>query len=274
MVRDTGVGITPADQARLFRPFTQALESRIRPEGGTGLGLAICKQLVGRMGGDIGVVSALGEGSTFWFTVELPVVEGAAGALAAPPALRGMSVLLADDNAASRELLERQLKEWSMEVSAVASGGEAFRLARERAAAGLAFDLAVIDLRMPGMSGTALTSALRADPALAATGTLLLTTVADLMSRAELAQAGADFAVTKPVSVARLREALLAASGHAQPVAPEAAAREEARSELGITVLVAEDNLVSQSVLQLQLRKLGCRSRVVENGRLAVEAVQ
>ena len=273
-VRDTGIGITAADQARLFRPFTQALDSGARSIGGTGLGLAICKQLVGQMGGEIGVVSAPGEGSTFWFEVGLPLAEGPAVTQGAPPALRGMTALLVDDNAVSRELLQRQLKDWSMEVSAVVNGTEALRLARERAAAGRAFDLALIDLRMPGMNGTSLTSALRSDPALAGIKNILLTTVADLMSRAELAQSGADFAVTKPVALARLRETLLAASGYDRPVVEKSAAGSDSRLELGITALVAEDNLVSQSVLLLQLRKLGCHCRVVENGRLAVEAVQ
>jgi signal transduction histidine kinase/DNA-binding response OmpR family regulator len=273
-VRDTGVGIAPAEQDLLFKPFMQAGESGRRPMGGTGLGLAISRQLVERMGGEIGVSSSLGEGAAFWFTVEL-TAAGTGGALpAAPAGLAGLSVLLVDDHPAARDLLERQLLAWSMEVTSAAGGEEALSLARRRAEAGPGFQLALVDLRMPGMNGTALSAALRADPALKGIRTVLMPSVVDLLSRAELAVAGVDAAVNKPVAVTRLREALLSAAGRTAAEPERPGSGEAKPPELDINVLIAEDNLVSQSVLQLQLRKLGCRSRVVENGLAAVEAVQ
>ncbi|MFM1749075.1 MAG: hypothetical protein RLZZ188_2741, partial [Verrucomicrobiota bacterium] len=149
-VRDTGVGIASAEQDLLFKPFMQAGESGRRPMGGTGLGLAISRQLVERMGGEIGVSSSPGEGAAFWFTVEL-TVAGTGGALPAVPAgLAGLSVLLVDDHPAARDLLERQLLAWSMEVTSAAGGEEALSLARRRAEAGHGFHLALVDLRMPG----------------------------------------------------------------------------------------------------------------------------
>lgn len=272
-VRDTGIGISTRDQALLFRPFVQVSNAGARTAAGTGLGLAICKELVVRMGGEIGVTSLPGEGANFWFTVDLR--EAAAPiAPAPPPSLAGVRVLLVDDNAASRAQLERQLQSWSMLVTAAPGGHEALAAARAGAAGGAGFDVAVIDGRMPGMSGAELAAALRSDPALGKTRTVLLKFVGDLLSRSELERAGVDQAVTKPVVVARLREALGAALGRGAPAAELNAAGEAARVELGLSVLVAEDNLVGQSVLRLQLRSLGCRSRVVDNGLAALEAVK
>jgi CheY-like chemotaxis protein len=216
----------------------------------------------------------VGEGSVFWFRVDLPHAEVPGGAPARPAALAGLSVLLVDDHVVSREHLERQLRSWSMSVTTASGGEEALTLARARVAAGAGFDLALVDFRMPGMSGTALTAALRADPGLKRIGTVLLTTFGDVLPRSEIERAGVDFALSKPAASERLGKLLLAAAGRNAPGSEQPAEVEAAPSRLELSVLVAEDNLVSQSVLQLQLRKLGCRCRIVGDGHAAVEAVQ
>jgi len=226
------------------------------------------------MGGEVGFSPQVGEGSVFWFRVDLPRAAGPGVAPAIPAGLAGLSVLLVDDHDVSREHLERQLRSWSMSVATASGGEEALALARARVAAGGGFDLALVDFRMPGMNGTALTAALRADPALKGIGTVLLTTFGDVLPRSEIERAGVDFALSKPAASERLGKLLLAAAGRNAPGDEQPAEVEAAPSRLELSVLVAEDNLVSQSVLQLQLRKLGCRCRVVENGRLAVDAVQ
>ncbi|HEX6737368.1 MAG TPA: ATP-binding protein, partial [Vicinamibacteria bacterium] len=179
-VRDTGIGIPPAVQARLFQPFTQAEGSTTRQYGGTGLGLAIAKQLAELMGGSMGVESVPGTGSTFWFTVRL--APAAAPPSVVPPdleAFRGVRVLVVDDHAPTRCLVAQQLGAWGMHVDGVAEGPTA--LARLQAAAhqGTPYALALLDRQMPGMDGLTLARAIQAAPALAAVPCILLAAAGD-----------------------------------------------------------------------------------------------
>lgn len=279
-VSDTGIGITEEQRRRLFRPFSQADPSTTRRYGGTGLGLAISKQLVDLMGGEIGVESEPGVGSTFWFTARFR--KGAPGPTAAPePAasLERLRVLVVDDNATNREILCRQLAAWGVDAGARESASGGLKVLREAAEKGEPYDLAIVDMRMPEMDGVGLARAVRGDPSLSSTRLVLLTSVGPHGGTGEARRAGFTAVLTKPVRQSRLYEALLSAVGSPEKETSSAqrrpagsgGARPSAAS--GLRVLVAEDNPVNQKVATGMLESLGYRADVVANGAEAVEAV-
>src|SRR5207253_1213889 len=192
-VGDSGVGITPEARARLFQPFSQADSSTTRKFGGTGLGLAICRRLVELMGGEIGVDSEPGQGSTFRFTVRLErVPEGAADPAADTAALRGARALIVDDNATNRVFLREQLRVWGMEAEEAPDGPIALERLRAAAAAGSTHQVALLDMQMPGMDGLALARAIKADPDLTGIKLLLLSSWAEAGHSNEGREAGID----------------------------------------------------------------------------------
>ena len=287
-IRDTGIGIAPEAQARLFQSFTQADGSTRRRFGGTGLGLAICRQLTALMGGQIGVHSDPGEGSTFWFTVLLGIHQGDVQPATPTVSLGDRKALLVDDNSTNRTILRRQLAGWGMSVVATDCGARAIELMREAAAAGQRFDIAIVDLQMPDMDGLMLGELIKADSRLAATPLVMLSSLA-LRSYADKARAiGFAAYLTKPARQHNLYAAvasvlaggappaiasddtaamtLLSASDAAPP--PTVSETVSARPRL----LIAEDNLVNQKVAVLTLSKMGYETCVVGDGRQAVEA--
>src|SRR6266852_4829847 len=163
LVNDTGIGLTDADQQRLFTPFTQADGTTTRRFGGTGLGLAISKQLVDMMGGRIGVASVSGEGSTFWFTGSFARVEGESEL---KTALAGVRALLVDSNEVNRLVLHRHLTSSSVAVEEVSTAATALEALRNQAAKGNAFDVIILEMQLAGTDGIAVTRAIRADPVL------------------------------------------------------------------------------------------------------------
>ncbi|MDX2166284.1 MAG: ATP-binding protein, partial [Deltaproteobacteria bacterium] len=209
-VRDTGIGMSAEQCARIFAPFEQADRSTTRRFGGTGLGLAISKRLVEAMGGTIGVTSTLGAGSEFWFTTicgEEP--EHATEPL---PALDGVRVLLVDDNATNRRILEAQMRRWGAVPIVCAAGHEALAELSAAQARGAPCQLAILDMQMPGMDGLQLAEAIRRTPAIAATPLLILTSLGPLAAET-VQRLGIAAALTKPARPLRLHDCLVRALG-------------------------------------------------------------
>jgi PAS domain S-box-containing protein len=281
-VTDTGIGISEEVQANLFQAFVQADGSTTRRFGGTGLGLAICKQLVARMGGEIGVTSEPGKGSTFWFTARFEKQAGGGMAVPRPGKLQDVRVLTVDDNATNRTILHHLFTSWQMREQQVGSGVEALSILNAEAARGKTFDLAVLDMQMPGMDGLELARAIKKDPRFATTRLVMLTSVDRQEDPDVLRETGVDAYLTKPVKQSQLFDCLsmvmssdvetreiksgLVALNEQPPVL-------ESEPRANLRILIAEDNPVNQKVALFQLQKLGYLAEVVENGRLALEAL-
>ncbi|MDQ6727861.1 MAG: response regulator, partial [Actinomycetota bacterium] len=257
------------DREHILEPFSQADASTTRRYGGTGLGLAISTQLAEAMGGVMTVDSRVGVGSTFRVTVPF---TGGPDDTRPPldPRLLGLRVLVVDDNATSRSVLETQLTAWGARPEGVADGRSALHRLEAAAASEVPFDVAVVDVAMPGMDGVELAGRVMANPVLKPTRILLLTTrlVLDAETAARL---GVTESVPKPVHLPELGDSLvrLLARTPVSQVAAPAASRSGDRGR----VLVVEDNPTNQMVARGLLAKLGYRPDVVSNGLQAVEAV-
>ena len=287
-VSDTGIGIDEAARQKLFQAFTQADGSTTRKYGGTGLGLAISKQLVELMGGEIGVISEPGKGSTFWFTARLAKQSGQP---AAPqpslPSLNQLRVLIVDDNATNRKILSHQLSSWGMIHQESDSGARALEMLRSAAAQGEPYDLAILDLMMPGMDGFELARRIKSDPRLAATRLVMLTSYGQRGDATNAREAGVAAYLTKPIRQSQLFDCLTnvvsqpSVEPGKEPAPLEKPAQLITRHVLKETttmtnklILLAEDNIVNQKVAVRQLQKLGYRADAVANGREAVEALE
>jgi signal transduction histidine kinase/DNA-binding response OmpR family regulator len=272
-VRDTGIGIPPEQQARLFRAFSQADSSTTRRYGGTGLGLAIVKQLAEAMGGAAGIDSEAGHGSIFWVTARLAVAPEKAEDTDAAPAA-GLRLLIADDHAATRALLEGWAAQWRLPATSVASGPLALDALRAAAAAGAPCDILIADLAMPGMDGLAVARAIAGDPACGRPRVILLPRLSQSVSAEELQQLGIAACVTKPLRQSELARALRRTCGDETETGP--AAHTSGRAHLfspRARVLLAEDNPVNQEVARAMLDLLGVPADVVASGDAAVDAV-
>ncbi len=272
-IADTGIGISPKVQAMLFQPFTQADASTTRQYGGTGLGLAICARLAEKFGGAIGVESTPGQGSTFWFTAHLPKSAVSRHSELQPVSgMEELRVLCVDDNATNRALIELQLQAWHIQVDTQADGPSA--LARMQAAhrAGTPYDLVISDMQMPGMDGLMLALVIKADPNLASTRLIILSSVGQ---RDHDQQVEIDAYLTKPVRQSQLYDHIaLVMSRAAQATSPPAVQRPgHTPSTMQAKVLLAEDNVVNQKVAVRILEKLGCRVEAVANGLEALDAL-
>ena len=273
-VRDTGIGIDAADHQRLFESFSQADASTTRRYGGTGLGLAICSRLTEAMGGEIGVESTPGAGSTFWFSIPLPVAKHSATTVPAADFLNGLRVLVVDDNATNRLVLESQLRGWRLQPEAVADARTAMNRAKEAAAAGQPYEIAVLDLCMPDVDGLELARAITAADDLGSPRLIMLTSTMQV-DRAELAAAGVREWLMKPVRGSEFYDRLVRLMAGREPTIPAAPARTQALAQtmpsLG-RILVVEDNEVNQLVATATVTKLGYEVDVVTNGAEAVSA--
>ncbi len=277
-VRDTGVGIPESKLGGLFEKFSQADASTTRRYGGTGLGLAICKQLVNLMGGEIGVQSREGEGSTFWFLLPL-ALDAAPHAGPIPEVdLTGLRVLIVDDNQVNRKVLHEQITSWGMRNGSFASGPEALAALRAAARSGDPYDFVLLDYQMPDMDGAELAVAIKADPALGDAALVMLTSVGHLSEVKVLEGAGIDACLTKPVRQSYLLNTLTTTrSRRMQAFTPKKTESAAAHMSVDLQLahpprtLVVEDNAVNQKVAVRMLERLGLRADVAANGREAVE---
>jgi PAS domain S-box-containing protein len=284
-VRDTGIGIAPEALPYLFQAFSQADGSTTRKYGGTGLGLAISKQLVEMMGGQIGVESTPGKGSTFWFTIRLEKQTAAPVAAAVPAAsVKGLKVLIADDSETNRSILIHQTASLGMRTACTNAGDEALRLLREAVSAGEPFDAAILDMQMPHMDGIALARSIKGDPAIAGTRILLMTSLGPRSDTAMLRAAGIGAFLVKPIKQSQLIECLLSITSATpqhetrfwldrkeetvSPAAPRSTGTKP------FHILVAEDNTINQRVATGLLEKLGFRSEAVANGAEVLKAME
>jgi signal transduction histidine kinase/CheY-like chemotaxis protein len=282
-VSDTGIGMTEEQRSRLFKPFTQADASTTRRYGGTGLGLAISKQLVLMMGGEIGVRSEPGVGSTFWFTTRLQKRPESTRLTPVPRAgLRDLRALIVDDHETNRRILQKQISSWGMRDGMAEDGAEALEMLRAAAESGEAYDLVVLDMQMPGMDGIQLARAISADPAISSTRLVLLTSIGINVNE-EARRAGVEVVLSKPVRQSQLHDTLatmlgapaetqVAPSREGLSPAPHATPAAEVRASRG-HVLLAEDYPVNQMVAIRMLERSGYRVDAVNNGREAVEAL-
>jgi two-component system, sensor histidine kinase and response regulator len=276
-VSDTGIGMSEDQRSRLFKPFTQADASTTRRYGGTGLGLAISKQLVLMMGGEIGVRSEPGAGSTFWFTIRLEKrPEGEQKAPAIRTGLRGLRVLIVDDHETNRLILHKQISSWGMHDGMAEDGPEALSLLRAAAESGEAYDLAILDMQMPNMNGIQLARAIGDEPEISSTRLVLLTSIG-LNINEEAREAGIEVVLSKPVRQSQLYDALAKVMGPSTE-APSGTSGRRARSRaapggLAGHVLLAEDYPVNRMVAIAMLERSGYSVDAVGNGREAVEAL-
>ncbi|MFN2453212.1 MAG: PAS domain S-box protein [Pyrinomonadaceae bacterium] len=283
-VSDTGIGISPEAQQRLFQAFVQADGSTTRKYGGTGLGLAISKQLVELMGGEIGVESEIGRGSTFWFTARLEKPSDEIQAATPQPLddLHGLRVLVVDDNAMNRQILIHQTTSWGMIAVEAGSGVEALESLRAASAKGEPFDVALLDFQMPGMDGFELTRLIKTDAEIASVRLVLMPSFGNRGDGQLARKMGIAAYLMKPVRQSQLFDCLttvMAETGADAPKTPQASrlvtrhSLKETMNTSRTRILIAEDNLVNQKVAIRQVAKLGYTADIVGNGQEALEAL-
>jgi signal transduction histidine kinase/DNA-binding response OmpR family regulator len=269
-VRDTGLGLSEESRRKLFQPFTQADSSTTRKYGGTGLGLSICKRLAELMGGEIGVDSTPGQGSTFWFTAALQVNPATEG-----PVLERLPrrrVLVVDDHVATREAIASDLGAWGMQVERVADADSAMMQLEFALDAGALHDIVVLDQQMPSVDGMQLVRRIRRDGRLAGVKIVLL----QAHARGGKRPTGIDALLKKPVRQSSLYNVLLNLSGGPESPVVDAVELQAPASVVtqDCRVLIAEDNQLNQEVAAYLLEKLGVHPICVGDGVEAVQAVE
>jgi signal transduction histidine kinase/DNA-binding response OmpR family regulator/HPt (histidine-containing phosphotransfer) domain-containing protein len=286
-VSDTGIGISEEARRKLFQAFVQADGSTTRKYGGTGLGLAISKQLVKLMGGNIGVESTPGTGSTFWFTAQLEKQPAAAAmSTSVKGSLDGKRVLIVDDNATNRKILVHQTISWGMIPTKAESGQRALELLRAAATQGEPFELAILDLMMPEMDGFEVARKIKAETNIASVRLMMLTSYGERGHGEQAREAGILAYLAKPVRQSHLFNCLTSVMGQSSVTTDKAKPSSvdstrlitkhtlsEANLMSDKRILVAEDNIVNQKVAIRQLSKLGYVADTVMNGREALEAL-
>ncbi len=270
-VRDTGIGLSQSSVDHLFEAFTQADMSTSRRFGGTGLGLAISRQLVELMGGEITVESTLGMGSTFAFELALPIVDASISEPVPTAALSGLRALIVEDNQTNRAILHAQCVSLGLSIETACDATEGLTALRDALARGAPFDVALLDMHMPGQSGLDLAKTIASDSRLSGTRMILLTSGSAMGDLAEARSVGIQTSLSKPVRRDELLDVIRASlraplhapiivEGNPMPM-PNTRAR----------VLVVEDNEVNRQVALAMLRRLHCEVTMVDGGSAGAE---
>ena len=278
MVQDSGIGIPLDAQAHIFEAFSQADGSTTRKYGGTGLGLAICNKLVRLMGGVLSVQSSPGSGSTFQFEVALETsTESAKCSKAVPVELKGLNVLIVDDNQTNLEILHNQVRSWGMQDTLADNPESGLQRFEEKRSTGKPFDLVLLDYHMPGLNGIEFARRLSHAGVLSQSKIVILSSAIGKDEAEQVSELGVDCYLTKPVRQAALRDCLTALindrewrrfTSAAEPTTTHAISVQGKK----LHVLLAEDNTVNQEVASLMLEQIGLQVTVAGNGRDAVLA--
>jgi two-component system sensor histidine kinase/response regulator len=276
-IQDTGIGIASDRLQSVFDRFTQADGSTTRKYGGSGLGLTICKQLVEAMGGEIGVQSSVGVGSTFWFQVTFekqpPERRGTAPLVIQPVTLAGVRILGVDDNATNRTILTKTLEGFGCRVDTVASGTKAVEALRAANRDADPYQVVLLDMQMPDMDGEQTARAIQSDPALREVRIIVLTSIGQRGDATHMEALGCSGYLLKPVRQNMLYEALLAILGHKEEPTATMINRHLLMEFKGSNqwILLAEDNPINQKLAVILLNKAGYSVDAVENGLQVVE---
>jgi len=276
-VRDTGIGIPLDKQRGLFTSFTQVDASTTRQYGGTGLGLAISKKLVKLMDGEIGMESKENHGSEFWFMLRLRKQIACKRPDSSQVPMQGMRILVVDDNATNREVLTAQMQSWGAVVAAVENGPTALSALRYAAVTGSPFQVALLDMMMPGMDGAELGGAILADPALHSTPLVMMTSLGQRGDGHRFKEIGFAAYLVKPVRQSDLRDCLVAVlNGEQQTEKRVLITRHnlETARRSNVRILLVEDNLTNQEVASGILGRMGWHADVKANGKEAVQALE
>jgi two-component system, sensor histidine kinase and response regulator len=281
-VSDTGIGIPFEKQKMIFEPFTQADTSTTRKYGGTGLGLTISTRITGMMGGKIWVESEPGRGTRFHFTARLGVADAQAvkaETIAPPEVLRGVNVLVVDDNRTNRGILEGMLKRWDMKPTSVEGGEQALEQLAFARDAGTPYALILTDTHMPNMDGFDLVDRIRQSPRLATATIMMLTSAGQSGDAARCQELGIAAYLLKPIRQSELREAIARVLGAKEqegaiPLITRFSLQDAHEASASLSVLVVEDNLVNQRLATRLLEKRGHRTAIAASGRQALEALE
>ena len=280
-VSDTGIGIPQDKMGLLFQSFSQADASTTRKYGGTGLGLAISKGLVELMGGKIGVESEEGKGTTFWFTIELKKQAKDSDAETVVSAdILHKRILVVDDNQTNREILRVQLQYWGCVVEEVSNGHEALKELHRAITDRKPFDIAIVDMQMPGMDGADLGRNIKRDPVLENIILIMLTSVGQYGDAAKAKEIGFAAYLSKPVKSSRFYDVLVNVSGlkagqteeGSGPIVTKHSVAEARKNN--IRILLVEDNIVNREIALNILGKFGYHIDAVENGMEALKALE